>query len=57
MFCYYQEQSTEFNDYTNRSEDITVCNVTGKKCPYPKLKKAQRKCQYLKEIEVNNEGE
>lgn len=55
LFCYYQEESTEYNDYTHESEGIIVCNVTGKKCPYSKLKKAQKKCQYVKAIEENDD--
>ena len=51
MFCYYQEETTEYNDYTRENEPIVMCNMIDKKCPYSKLKKAQRHCQYLKPIE------
>lgn len=54
MFCCYQERSSRFNDYTNIDEEIIMCNETGKECPYSKLKKAQKRCQYVEPLEENN---
>lgn len=42
MFCYYQERTTQPNDYTRENDEIIACNYSGKICPYSKLKKAKK---------------
>lgn len=55
MFCEYQEKVIHYNEYTKESNITIMCNEMNKECPYSKLKKAQKKCQYLIPIGEEND--
>lgn len=51
MFCEYQEKVIHYEGYVQNGKITITCNKMNKECPYSKLKKAQKKCQYLIPIE------
>ena len=51
LFCEHQEQVIVTDGYDYNSKMITTCSITGKKCPFSKLKKAQKRCGMLIIIE------
>lgn len=55
LFCEHQEQVIVTDDYDHNSEMVIMCNAIGKKCPFSKLKKAQKRCAMLVPIKEKDD--